>query len=150
MGVFITGAANLLSFVLSNTKLTAAISTALLNVIHSKTTFIIVLMLFLFVVGCLLDTIAAIIIIAPLLVPVGIQLGCDPLHIGVLFVINLVIGFVTPPFGYNLFTAASITGLKLEEVVKGTLPYLAVEMVALAIIAAFEPIITWLPSVLGG
>lgn len=150
MGVFITGAANLLSFVLSNTKLTAAISTALLNVIHSKATFIIVLMLFLFVVGCLLDTIAAIIIIAPLLVPVGIQLGCDPLHIGVLFVINLVIGFVTPPFGYNLFTAASITGLKLEEVVKGTLPYLAVEMVALAIIAAFEPIITWLPGVLGG
>ena len=148
MGVFITGSANLLSFVLSNTKLTTTISETLLRFIHNKATFILVLMLFLFVVGCLLDTIAAIIIIAPLMVPVGIQLGCDPLHIGVLFVINLVIGFVTPPFGYNLFTAASITGLKLEEVVKGSLPYLAAEIFALILISVFEPIITWLPSVL--
>lgn len=150
MGVFITGSANLLSFVLSNTKLTATISSALLSFIHTKLAFIVILMIFLLVVGCLLDTIAAIIIIAPLLVPVGLELGCNPLHIGVLFVINLVIGFITPPFGYNLFTAASISGLKLEEVVKGTLPYLAIEIIALIIIASFEPIITWLPNFLAG
>ena len=106
-------------------------------------------MLLLFVVGALMDTVAAIIIIAPVIVPMGIQLGLDPLHLGMIFVINLVIGYVTPPFGYNLFTACSVTGLKFNQVVKGVLPFLLIEMAAVMIFAYVPVLITWLPGLLG-
>jgi C4-dicarboxylate transporter DctM subunit len=128
MSVFITGSAKLLSVILSTTRLTQSIISSLMVFINDKVTYLAVLMVFLFIVGCLLDTITSIIIIAPILVPLGIQLGVDPLHLGVLFVINLVIGFVTPPFGYNLFTAVSVSGLKFEDVVKGAFPFLLVEI----------------------
>ncbi len=62
-----------------------------------------------------------------------------------LFVTNLVIGMVTPPFGYNIFTGMSISKLSFEQVVRGTLPFLVLEIVAVAILAAFPSIITWLP-----
>jgi C4-dicarboxylate transporter DctM subunit len=148
MSVFITGSAKLLSVILSSTRLTQTIVSSLMVFINDQTTYLVILMLFLFVVGCLLDTITSIIIIAPILVPLGIQLGVDPLHLGVLFVINLVIGFVTPPFGYNLFIAVSISRLKFEEVVKGTLPFLIVEIFAVVLLAAFPKIIIWLPALL--
>ena len=96
-----------------------------------------------------MDTVAAIIIIAPVIVPMGIELGLDPLHLGMIFVINLVIGYVTPPFGYNLFTAGSVTGLKFNDVVKGVLPFLSAEMAAVMVFAYVPGIITWLPEVLG-
>lgn len=150
MSVIITGSAKLLSVILSSTRLTQSIVSYLITFINDSATYLIVLILFLLIVGCLLDTIAAIIIIAPILVPLGIELGVDPLHLGVLFVVILVIGFVTPPFGVNLFTAVSITGLKFEEVVKGSLPFLAVELVAIALLAIFPQIITWLPNLLAG
>jgi C4-dicarboxylate transporter DctM subunit len=146
--VFICGVAKLLSVILSATRLTQQIGEFLFTFINNQASYLLVLMLFLFVVGCLLDTVGAIIIIAPIMVPLGIQLGMDPLHLGVLFVINLVIGMVTPPFGYNLFTAISISKLKFEDVVKGTLPFLAVEFIAIAILALFPGIVIWLPGML--
>jgi C4-dicarboxylate transporter DctM subunit len=134
--------------ILATARVTNTMVSFLSLFIHNRFTYLIVLNLFLFIVGCLLDTIGAIIIIAPLLVPLGIQLGIDPLHLGVLFVINLVIGFVTPPFGYNIFTAVSISGLRFEQVVKGTLPFLAVEIMAVLIIAFIPDIVLFLPDVL--
>jgi C4-dicarboxylate transporter DctM subunit len=150
MSIIITGAANVFSFVLSNFRITQQIVPVLMGFVKNLPTYFLVLMLFLFVVGCLLDTVAAIIIIAPIMVPVGLQLGADPLHLGLIFVINLVMGYVTPPFGYNLFTAVSITGLKFEEVVKGSLPFLIVELLCLALLVIFPPLTTWLPGMLGG
>jgi len=146
---FIIAAANLLSWIMSVTKVSNTVINSLMVFIHNKFTYLLVLMLLLFVVGALMDTVAAIIIIAPIIVPMGIELGCDPLHLGMIFVINLVIGYVTPPFGYNLFTAASITGLKFNQVVKGVLPFLVIEMIAVMIMAYVPGIITWLPNLLG-
>jgi C4-dicarboxylate transporter DctM subunit len=148
MSVFIIGSAKLLSVILSSTRLSQTIISSLMVLINDPATYLIVVMIFLFVVGCLLDTITSIIIIAPILVPLGIQLGIDPLHLGVLFVINLVVGFVTPPFGYNLFTAVSVSGLKFDEVVKGVFPFLLVEILAVVLLAAFPKIVTWLPALL--
>jgi C4-dicarboxylate transporter DctM subunit len=148
MCVIITGAAKLLSVILSTTRLTQTIVSSLIVYIDTPATYLIVLILFLLVVGCLMDTIASIIIISPILVPLGLELGIDPLHLGVLLVIVLVIGFVTPPFGVNLFTAVAITGEKFERVVKGALPFIAVELVAIVLLAMFPEIITWLPSLL--
>lgn len=146
---FIIAAANLLSWIMSVTQISNQIVGALSVFITNKYVYLLVLMLLLFVVGALMDTVAAIIIIAPVIVPLGIQLGLDPLHLGMIFVINLVIGYVTPPFGYNLFTACSVTGLKFNDIVKGVWPFLLIEMAAVMIFAYVPILITWLPGVLG-
>ena len=96
-----------------------------------------------------MDTVAAIIILAPVLVPFGIELGIDPLHLGMIFVINLVIGYVTPPFGYNLFTAQSITGLRFNDIVKGVMPFLIIELISVLLFAFVPSIITFVPNMLG-
>ena len=105
MVIFIIGAANILQWLLSATGLPSAVAAAAIKVVTSKITYLLLLNVILFIAGALIDTIAAIIILGPILVPIGLSLGLDPLHLGVLFVVNLVIGYVTPPFGYNLFTA---------------------------------------------
>ena len=145
----IIAAANLLSWIMSATEIGKSIINIFNQFIHTKTTYLIVLMLILFIVGALMDTVAAIIILAPVLVPFGIQLGLDPLHLGMIFVINLVIGYVTPPFGYNLFTACSITGLKFNDIVKGVLPFLLIEIIAVFLFAFIPEIILFLPKIIG-
>lgn len=147
---FIIGAANILSWIMSVTNASVVISGVLMQFVKTPFVYLIVLNIFLIFVGALMDTIAAIIIFAPIFIPIGINLGLDPLHLGVLFVINLVIGYVTPPFGYNLFTACSITGLSFNQVVKGAMPFLAVELIALFVLAFFPAMITWLPRLLAG
>lgn len=147
---FIIAAANLLSWIMSVTKVSTIIIDFLTMFISNKYNYLLVLMLLLFFVGALIDTVAAIIIIAPIIVPLGIQLGLDPLHLGVIFVINLVIGYVTPPFGYNLFTACSITGLKFDKIVKGVLPFLILELLLVMLFAYVPIFITFLPNLISG
>lgn len=107
-------------------------------------------MVLLFVVGCLMDTIPSILILAPILVPVGVQLGCNELHLGVLFCITLTVGFITPPFGINLFTAVSTTGESYTSVVKGVIPFMIVMIICVLICAFVAPIITFLPGFMMG
>ena len=104
----------------------------------------------LFLVGCLMDTIPSILILAPILVPVGVQFGLDELHLGVLFCITLTVGFITPPFGINLFTAVSTTGESYTSVVKGVIPFMIVMIICVLICAFVAPIITFLPGFMMG
>ncbi|MFR8926857.1 MAG: TRAP transporter large permease [Peptoniphilus senegalensis] len=145
----IMGAANLLSWIMSVNNFGDMVTNALGSFITTKYSYLIVLMILLFFVGALMDTVAAIIILAPVLVPFGIELGIDPLHLGMIFVINLAIGYVTPPFGYNLFTAQSITGLKFNDIVKGVIPFLIIELVSVLLFAFVPNIITFVPNMLG-
>ena len=145
----IMGAANLLSWIMSVNNFGDMVTNASGSFITTKYSYLIVLMILLFFVGALMDTVAAIIILAPVLVPFGIELGIDPLHLGMLFVINLVIGYVTPPFGYNLFTAQSITGLRFNEIVKGVMPFLIIELISVLLFAFVPSIITFVPNMLG-
>lgn len=148
MVIFIIANANLLGWIMSAIQLPTIIADAVISLIHSKIIYILLLNALLFFVGCIMDTIAAIIILAPIMVPIGLNFGMDPLHLGVLFVINLVIGYVTPPFGYNLFTASAVTNLSLEKIIKGVMPFLIVEIAAVIIIAFVPQIVTWLPGIL--
>ena len=138
--------------VLSKTVLTSAVVTfeAIMEVIPNKWVYLAVLMALLFLVGCLMDTIPSILILAPILVPVGVQLGCNELHLGVLFCITLTVGFITPPFGINLFTAVSTTGESYTSVVKGVIPFMIVMIICVLICAFVSPIITFLPGFMMG
>ena len=103
----------------------------------------------LLIVGCFMETNAAIIILAPIFLPIVESMGINPVHFGIVMVVNLAIGFVTPPLGVNLFVACNVANAKLEEICKGILPILGVMIVDLLLITYIEPLSTFLPALLG-
>ena len=103
----------------------------------------------LLIVGCFMETNAAIIILAPIFLPIVESMGINPVHFGIVMVVNLAIGFVTPPLGVNLFVACNVANAKLEEICKGILPILGVMIVDLLLITYVEPLSTFLPAMLG-
>ena len=102
--------------------------------------------LLLLLVGCFMETLAAIIILAPILLPVAMAVGVDPIHFGIIMVVNLAIGFITPPLGVNLFVTCGISKQSIEEVSKAVVPWFCVMVVALVFIVLFPSLSTWLPS----
>lgn len=148
MITFIMGAANILTWILAVTQLPNLVATKLLPLIDTPALYLFVLVILLLILGALIDTVVAIVIVAPIFIPLGIELGLDPIHLGVLFCVNLAVGFCTPPFGYNLFMAQTISGLKFEEVVKGSIPYLLLQIAILFVIAYVPGLVTWLPSIM--
>ena len=147
---FIIAVATVFGWILQKTRLPAIIGAAIMSVIPNKWLYLAILMLTLFIVGCLMDTIPSILILAPILVPVGIQFGLNELHLGVLFCITLTVGFVTPPFGINLFTAVSTTGESYSSVVKGVIPFMVVMCLCVLVCAFASPLITFLPNFMLG
>lgn len=103
----------------------------------------------LLIVGCFMETNAAIIILAPIFLPIVESMGINPVQFGIVMVVNLAIGFVTPPLGVNLFVACNVANAKLEEICKGILPILGVMIVDLLLITYIEPLSTFLPALLG-
>ena len=104
------------------------------------------LMLFLIFVGCFMDAPAAIVILAPLLMPVAAKVGVDPIHFGVAMVVNLSIGFITPPLGLNLFVTCGIANISLDAISRAVLPFLAVMLVILLLIVSVPGISLFLPG----
>ena len=111
--------------------------------------FIVLVMAVLVVVGMFLESNAAYIMLVPLLAPVALSYGIDPLYFGFLFVLNLVIGMMTPPVGVLLFVMCGITGISMTTLVRSVWPFVAVQAVVLLICFVFPPIVTWLPRFLG-
>jgi C4-dicarboxylate transporter, DctM subunit len=108
--------------------------------------FLLLLNLFLIVVGCLMDIFSAIIVVAPLIVPLGNVFGIDPVHLGVIFLANLELGYLTPPVGLNLFLSAYRFDKPLLEVARATLPMMLVLLAAVILITYVPAISTWLPG----
>ena len=104
----------------------------------------------LLVVGCFLDSTVALLILTPILLPVTMKLGIDPVHFGVLMVLNLMIGLMTPPFGMILFVLQHISELSFDDVVKATLPFLVPLVAVLLLITVFPSLVTALPDALMG
>jgi len=146
----ILGAASIFSWILSATRLPAKIATAIVAVLHSQTVYLLVFFVLLMFVGCIMSNIPSIVILGPILVPVGVALGLDPLHLGIVFCINLIIGFVTPPFGNNLFAAVATTKQSYTSVVKGQWPYLIAEVIVVGILTFSPQITLLLPKLMYG
>lgn len=108
---------------------------------------IVILLIF---IGMFMETIAGIILLAPVLLPVVIQLGVHPIHFGIIMILAAEIGFLTPPVGDNLNVASAISGLSLEEVAKSTLPFTISLIILLFIFMFSEPFIMFLPNLIGG
>jgi len=145
---FVVAASALYGWVLMRSGLTIRIAEGLLTVSKSPLVILLIINVFLLIVGCFLDSTVAILILGPILIPVITKVGLDPVHFGVVMVLNLMIGLLTPPFGIVLFVMSQISGLKFEEVVKATVPFLIPLFVVLILIIFFPGIVTALPNLL--
>lgn len=146
--VFIVGMSEILGWVLSAAQIPTAIANAVIPIFSSKYIYLTVLMILLFIVGSLMEILASIAILAPILVPIGIQMGLDPLHLGIIFCVNLVVGYITPPFGMNLFTASSTAEVPFTGVLKGVVPYIIVSVIVVFILAFVPEIVLFLPRLM--
>ncbi|KDB59490.1 TRAP transporter large permease [Bordetella bronchiseptica] len=132
---FILGGAGIFGWILASARIPTLLATELAPILDSQFLYLALLTVFLLLVGCIMDAGASIIILAPILVPIGLVLGVDPIHLGVVFCVNLVVGFFTPPFGLNLFTTVSVSRQPYEVVVRGVLPFVLAAIVVLFILA---------------
>ncbi|HPW45775.1 MAG TPA: TRAP transporter large permease subunit [bacterium] len=119
------------------------------NFITSKFMFLAVLNIFLLIVGCLMDIFSATIVVVPLIVPIAKEFGVDPLHLGIIFLTNLEIGYSTPPVGLNLFISSFRFKKPIPEVYKASIPFLGVLLVALLIITYIPDLSLWLVRLFG-
>lgn len=110
---------------------------------------LIIINIILLIVGCIMETFTAIIILSPILYPIVAQYGIDIYHFGVMMILNLSIGFITPPVGSNLFVACGITGMKFEDLVKSIWPFLLALITALIFVTFIPKITLFLPQLLG-
>lgn len=117
--------------------------------IHSRWMFLLVLNLFLLVVGCLMDIFSATIVVVPLIVPLGLVFGVDPVHLGIIFLANLQLGYLTPPVGMNLFLASYRFHKPVMEIVRATLSILLVQAIGVLLITYVPPLTTFLPRLIG-
>ena len=116
--------------------------------VKSKWLFLLGLNLVLIGVGSVVEIFAAIVVVVPLLVPIGVRLGLDPIHLGIIFLANMELGFLAPPVGLNLLLASSRLKRPVAEVARATLPLLAVMFFGVLLITYFPPLTTWLPQLL--
>jgi len=147
---FIVAAASFYGWLLMRTGAPAAMVEALLGISRNPLVLLFIINLILLVVGCFFETIVAILILGPILMEVVTKVGIDPVHFGLVMVLNLMIGLLTPPFGVVLFVMVQVGGISFERVVRATAPFIIPLLVVLLLITVYPPLVTWLPNTVMG
>ena len=112
--------------------------------------YLLIVNLLLLVVGCFMEALAAMLVLIPILVPPAIALGIDPVQFGLVFVLNLMIGTITPPVGVVLYVTAKVADVPFERMARAVLPYLVPLLAVLVAISVWPPLTTYLPKLLMG
>ena len=132
--MFIIANAGLFAFLITRAGIPDAIGVWLSQVLQSPGSFLLGVNAALFFIGMFIETSAAIIVLAPILVPVAIHFGVDPVHFGLIMVVNLAMGMITPPFGVNLFAACSVAKISLDKIIGHLIPFVLVIIACLLLI----------------
>jgi tripartite ATP-independent transporter DctM subunit len=133
--MFIIANAGLFAFLITRAGVPGAIGQWLQEVLQSPAYFLLGVNVALFIIGMFIETGAAIIVLAPILVPVAVHFGIDPVHFGTVVVVNLALGMVTPPFGVNLFAACTVAKISLDRIIKDLIPFICVVLACLMVIS---------------
>lgn len=149
MLMFIIVNAMLFAHVLTTERIPQIIAEQIVAMDMAPWQFLIVVNILLLIAGAFMEPTAIILILAPILFPIAMQLGIDPVHLGILIVVNMEIGMITPPIGLNLFVTAGITSLSLGQVIRAATPWLSVLLLYLILITYIPQISLWLPNLLG-
>ena len=144
--LFIVAAASIFGWMLTATGVTAAIGEWVLGFTTEPWLFLLLANLLMLFVGCFLEPTAAITILVPILLPICLKLGIDPIHFGLVMVLNLMIGLLHPPMGMVLFVLARVAKLSVERTTMAILPWLVPLLISLGIITYFPKVVLWLPK----
>ncbi|MCE2912582.1 MAG: TRAP transporter large permease [Rubrivivax sp.] len=138
--MFIIANAGLFAYLITRAGVPDAIGQWLTSVLDSPFWFLLGVNAALFVIGMFIETSAAIIVLAPILVPVAMHFGIDPVHFGIIMVVNLALGMITPPFGVNLFAACTVARISLDRIIGQLVPFVLVVLTCLMVITYVPPI----------
>jgi C4-dicarboxylate transporter DctM subunit len=143
--MIILATASVLSWVIAVERVPQAVAAGLLGVTASPVVILLLVNLALVVVGCFMDTAAAMILLVPVLAPLAVKIGVDPVHLGIIVVLNLVIGMATPPVGYALFIGCSIARASIDEISRRIWPFLLVSFAVLLLVTFVPAVSLWFP-----
>jgi tripartite ATP-independent transporter DctM subunit len=146
--LFIVAAASIFAWLLTVSQAAEMLTNAMLGITSDKWVFLLLANLLMLFVGCFLDTIAAITILVPILMPIVLKLGIDPVHFGLIMTLNLMIGLLHPPLGMVLFVLARVANLSVERTTMAILPWLVPLLLSLVSITYLPEITLWLPRML--
>ncbi|MCD1626324.1 MAG: TRAP transporter large permease [Paracoccaceae bacterium] len=148
--MFIIANALILKHVLTDEQIPQQIAGAMLAAGFGPVMFLVIVNVILLIGGQFMEPSGLIVIVAPLVFPIAMELGIDPIHLGIIMVVNMEIGMITPPVGLNLFVTSGVAGMPMMRVVRAALPFLAVLFVFLIMITYIPIISTWLPTMMMG
>ncbi len=147
--LFIVTAASIFAWLLTVSQAAQLLSDFILGLTQNKWVFLLLANLLILFVGCFIDTIAAITILVPILLPIVLKLGIDPIHFGLIITLNLMIGLLHPPLGMVLFVLARVANLSVERTTMAILPWLVPLLLALIAITYIPALTLWLPHTMG-
>jgi len=150
MLLFIIANALILKHVLTEERIPQMITEAMLSAGLGPIMFLIVVNVLLLIGGQFMEPSGLLIIVAPLVFPIAIALGIDPIHLGIIMVVNMEIGMITPPVGLNLFVTAGVAKMSMMRVVKAALPWVGIMFLFLIIVTYIPAVSTWLPTTMMG
>ena len=130
-------------------QIPALIGQAITTVTNSKIIFLLLFNIFMLIMGMIMESNVNLLIFAPILAPIAVSFGVNPIHFGVVFVLNVIIGLATPPFGVCMFMAADIAKISVERAAKAILPFCLAEIAVLLIATYCEPVVTFIPKLFG-
>ena len=148
--MFIIANALILKHVLTDEQIPQQIAQAMLSAGFGPIMFLVIVNVILLIGGQFMEPSGLIVIVAPLIFPIAIELGIDPIHLGIIMVVNMEIGMITPPVGLNLFVTSGVAGMPVMSVVRAALPFLAVLFVFLIMVTYVPALSTWLPTTFMG
>ena len=148
--MFIIANALILKHVLTDEQIPQKIASAMLDAGFGPVVFLIIVNVILLIGGQFMEPSGLLVIVAPLVFPIAIELGIDPIHLGIIMVVNMEIGMITPPVGLNLFVTSGVANMPMMSVVKAALPFTAVLFVFLIMVTYIPIISTWLPTLVMG
>ena len=142
----ILGCASAFTKIIMVEQIPALITNGFLSLTSNGVVLLILVNILLLIVGCFMDTTPGILVLAPILMPIAKTIGLDPVHFGLIMVVNLAIGFTTPPLGINLFVASRISNSPMEVILKGIVPFLIIMIINLLIISFIPQVVMFLPN----
>ncbi|MCP3880367.1 MAG: TRAP transporter large permease, partial [Sulfitobacter sp.] len=148
--MFIIANALILKHVLTDEQIPQQISAAMLSAGFGPIMFLVIVNVILLIGGQFMEPSGLLIIVAPLVFPIAIELGIDPIHLGIIMVVNMEIGMITPPVGLNLFVTSGVANMPMMNVVKAALPFTVVLFIFLLMVTYIPVISTWLPTLMMG
>lgn len=148
LSLFALATANALGELLSYYQLNVLVQNFFANMAGGKLVFLLVVVAFFMFVGTFMDAVPAMILFVPIILPAAVNLGISPVILGLIIVVTLALGLVTPPYGLCLLIASSISGITIEDAFKGTLPYFLSSLVVLALLVVFPDVWLAIPSML--